>query len=103
MKRPNTFAKFNERGKANSQLSEESPAPRRQMCGVPSRSAALRPAVFLPCILRLGKGVSYTRDLWAGFCFRFDLFMIRLRTELLQNVCYVPFGYVASGIYCIFC
>lgn len=78
MKCCNMFAKFNERRKANSQISKESHGPGYQMCSFPSWNALHRPAVFFPCILHLSKGVGCTRDLCAGFCFHFDLFMMRL-------------------------
>lgn len=72
------------------------------MCGCPRSNALRRPAVFSPCISRLREGGGCTGDLCAGFCFHFDLFMRRLGAELLQNVCSVPFGYIASSSYWFF-
>lgn len=103
MKRCNMFAKFNERRKANSQISKEGHSPGFHTCSCPSRSTLHHPAVLFPCILHLSKGIGCTQDLCAGFCFHFDLFMMKLWTELLQNVCYMPFGYITSSIYCNFC
>lgn len=76
MKRCNMFAKFNERRKENSQISKGSPGPGCQMCGFLGRSSLLWRR--FPRILHLGKGVGCTQDLCAGFCFHFDLFIIRL-------------------------
>lgn len=85
MERCNMFVKFNERRKENSQISSVNR-------GLPTVCSPSQP----------GEGVGHTWDLCAGFCFHFDLFVTGLQTEVLQNACSVPFGYITSLIYCIF-